>query len=460
MRSGPVKFKPRHYQGEDLQRIWKFNGKALLAWEQGLGKTPESLWWISKIPRRRPVLIVTPSSVKYQWQQEARNMFGIRARVLEGQGPKSKIKLTDEILILNYDILYHWLKTLRKNPPRVLILDEAQYVSNPRARRSRAAKAISFKAESILALSGTPMSNQPIQLWSILNIVRPDLFPDQHAFAWRYCNPKHTYWGWKFNGATNKKELRRILVKHVMIRRLKKDVAPELPDKIHKVIPLKMGPKAALEYAKATDHFLAWLREKSPAKANRARRAEAMVKVGYLLRLCAALKLPQTVRLIQEFKEQNPGKKIVGLTGHTFVIKRLAAEFPDCVVVNGSVTGRNRTDAVRRFRESKRINDFWGNWRAAGIGLNLQVSQNFLALDPPDTPGVFLQGIDRVHRIGQLGQVIIQYPMLIGTIEELKWRKIQDRSKTLSEIIDGTAEDSAIQESIFDEILQELYEKQ
>lgn len=456
-----MNFDPRPYQTVDLRRIYDFRGRALLAWEQGLGKTPESLWWMTKIPKRRPVLIVAPSSVKYHWQHEALAIFGIRARVLEGRGPKNplaKIRLADEVIVLNYDILHYWLKVLRRNPPKVLILDECQYVSNPAARRTKAAKAISYEAESILGLSGTPMTNRPVQLWSILNIIRPDLFPNFDEFAWRYCEPKHTYWGWKFDGAVRKKELWTILTKNVMIRRLKKDVAPELPDKIHKTIPMRMGKAANAEYVRATEHFITWLKERSPARANRARRAESMVKFGYLLRLCSELKMKDTLQFLREFKEIHPGKKIVGLTSHTFVINRLKEEFPNSVIVDGRVTGRVRTDSVRRFRESKKVNDFWGNWQAAGIGLNLQVAHNFMAFDPPRSPGVFLQGIDRVHRIGQDSQVIIHYPMLVGTVEEKYWRKIQDRAKVLSEIIDGKATaDELPGGSIFDEMMKELY---
>lgn len=452
-------FVPRPYQKKDLRRIYDFHGRALLAWEQGLGKTPESGWWLSKIPAHRPALIVAPSSVKYAWQHELWDFFRLRARVLEGQGPRdSGMVLKDDIVVVNYDILYHWLPVLEKRPPKVFIMDECQYVSNAAARRTKASKYISQWASSVIGLSGTPMTNRPVQLWSILNIIRPDLFPDFWGFAHEYCEPKMGFWGWEFKGATNRKGLWEILTKNVMIRRLKKEVAPELPDKIHKTLPMMMGQKAKQEYVKASESFLLWLREKSPARANRARKAEAMVKVGYLLRLCARLKLPQTIKFIQEFKESNPGKKIVGLTSCRFVIDRLLEEFPDCVVVDGRVTGKIRTDSVRKFRESKRINDFWGNWRAAGIGLNLQVSQDLFALDPPSTPGVFLQGIDRVHRIGQAGQVIIQYPYLAGTVEEKWWKKIKTRAGILSEIMDGKASSSALSGNIFDQLLSELYE--
>lgn len=456
-------FKPRQFQEDGVLGIWKFRGKTLLADDQGLGKTIEALMWVSRIPARRPVVIVTPSSVKYHWQMEARQKFGLQSRVLEGQGPRQKAVWThqDRILILNYDILWFWLKALMANPPRVVIFDECHYISNRLARRTRAAKALAKHADSVLGLSGTPMTNKPVQLWAVLNIIRPDLFPDFDQFAWRYCKPRHTYWGWRFDGAENKDELHKILTKHVMIRRLKEDVAPELPKKIHKMIPVHLGPAAFKEYHKAKDNFLMWLREKSAAKAARAKRAESMVKVGYLLRLCAHLRLPQTLNFVKEFHENNPGEKIVGLTGHTFMIDRLRETFPkSSVVIDGRVTGVLRTEAVRSFTHIRKITDLWGNWRAASVGLNLQRASNMVSLDPPWTPGDLLQGQDRVHRIGQTKTVVIWYLYAMGTVEEEWMRILRERTGVLKAVLDGKMDMSQAHADLFGKLIDNIAKKE
>lgn len=445
----------RPFQKEGVLAIYHFNGCVILADEQGLGKTIQSLSWITKIPKRRPVVIVTPSSVKYAWQAEADLHFKMRTVVLEGNGPKRKdMILRDDVIILNYDILKAWLPVLQRRQPEVVIFDECHYVKNPRAARTRAAKKLAENASSRLALSGTPMTNKPIELWSILNIVRPDLFPNFFGYARRYCKPILTHWGWQFPGAIRKKELFQILKKECMIRRLKKDVAPELPDKIHQVIPFRMDPKAAKEYHRASEDFITWLTEKSPAKANRAKRSASLAKVGYLFRLCAELKLPMLLELLKDFREENPDTKIVGLTMHTFVIDRLRRVFPKASIVNGQVTGWKRREAVRRFTSRKDVNELWGNWKAAGAGLNLQVSSNFFSLDLPWTPGDLLQGQDRVHRIGQTKKVIIRYPILLGTIEE-KWMKIlRERTQVLKAILDGKG--ALDDEDLFDTLLKEM----
>jgi hypothetical protein len=334
-----------------------------------------------------------------------------------------------------------------------VLVSNCHYVKNHRARRSKAAKLVSAYADSVVGLSGTPMTNRPVELWSILNIILPEVFPDFHEYVWKFCKPRHTPWGWRFDGAEHKQELFSILREKVMIRRLKKHVAPELPDKIHKVIPFRLSPKKATEYFKAKEDFLAWLRERSPAKAHRAKRAAALVKVGYLLRLCCELKMNQTIEFIKEFATSNPGEQVVGMTGHTFVIDRLRKEFPNCIVVNGQVTGKERTEAVKRF-VSKKVPFFWGNWKAAGTGLNLQVAHNLFVLDPPKTPGDLLQGQDRVHRIGQAEIVTIWYLILMGTVEE-DWTDIlRKRTAILKEILDGKTHVGG--EDIFGKLLDKL----
>jgi SWI/SNF-related matrix-associated actin-dependent regulator 1 of chromatin subfamily A len=448
----------RPFQKEDLRKIYDFRGKVLLASEMGTGKTIEGLAWIHRTPSHRPVLIVCPSSVKYAWQAEAQLHFKMRARILSGQGPKRKLeRLTDPVIVANYDILPYWLPVLLRSKIKTIIFDEAHYVANPRALRSRAVKKISKKCSTRIGMSGTPMTNEPIQLWSILNIIRPDLFPIYSEFGRKFCYRRWTPWGMKYSKAKNKKKLFKILKREVMIRRLKKDVAPELPDKIHQVIPYRMSSRASAEYFKASEKFIEWLREKSKSKARKAERNKALVKVGYLFRLVADLKIDWMIELIRDFADDNPGEKVVGLSMHTKVIDRLMEEFPESSVkIDGSVTGDKRQAAVRKFNSNKNTRFLWGNWKAAGAGLNLQVASTFFALDLPWTPGDLLQGIDRIHRIGQKKKCLIKYPILKGTVEE-KWLGIlREKTETLRAILDGKSESN---EDSFGELLKAMTKK-
>ena len=111
------------FQKEGVLGIYKFRGRALLADEQGLGKTLQALEWVRRTSKRRPAVIVTPSSVKYSWQAEALLHFNMRTTVLEGRGKGGRGLSGEDIIILNYDILPDWLKRLRRIQPQVVIFD-------------------------------------------------------------------------------------------------------------------------------------------------------------------------------------------------------------------------------------------------------------------------------------------------------------------------------------------------
>jgi SWI/SNF-related matrix-associated actin-dependent regulator 1 of chromatin subfamily A len=445
--------KPRPFQREGVLQIYRWDGRALLADEMGLGKTIQCLYWIKCTPRHRPVLIVCPNSVKYNWQVEAHG-FGLEAHVIEGTCPKRfRGKLQGDIIIINYDILRSWLGVLARRPPVTLVLDECHYLKNVDAMRTKAAHYLSVAASSVIGTSGTPMTSKPIELWPVLAMIRPDLFPNRTKFAWRYCDPRKTRWGYKFDGARRKKELHRILRAHVMIRRLKKDVAKDLPDKTHKMVPFLA--KSYAEYNRANTDLLKWLQEISPSRALRAKKAQSLAKVGYLLRICADMKKRYVLEWIHEWSETHPGKKLVGLTMHSKVIEYLKESFPgESVTIDGTVTGKKRHNAVFAFQNDPRIRYMWGNWRAAGVGITAHAAHNFVAIDLPWTAGNLEQGLDRVHRIGQKEKVIIYYLLMLNTIEERLMQALQKKSGILRAILDGkrAAKDFDVLELLLKEI--------
>lgn len=440
------------FQREGVRQIYTFGGRALLCDEMGLGKTIQALDWIRRIPKRRPVIIVVPASVKFAWQHEAMIHFGIRIDVIEGRMPARTKRLPGEIVVLNYELLQSWLPVLRAADPAVVIFDEAHYLKNTAAQRTKSAARLVQSAESVLALSGTPLTNRPIELWPVMRLVRPDIFPSRELYAWRYCKPRWTFWGWQYDGATHLDELHRILKENCMIRRLKKDVLKELPAKTRQVVPFRL--KSMVEYNKAQHTFLEWLREISPAKAQRASKSQALTKVGYLLRLVARLKLDWTEQWLKEFFEAHPGEKLVALTMHTFVIDHLKERFPKSVIIDGRITGRIRHESVRKFQNNSQVPLLLGNWKAAGVGITLHAAHNVVALDLPWTPGDLLQGEDRVHRIGQKKGVIVHYLTALNTIEEKLVKILRKKASILDAVLDGRADSTDF--NLFDALLENM----
>lgn len=443
----------RPFQKEGVRNIYEFRGRALLADDMGLGKTLQALYWILKTPNHRPAIIVTPASVKYNWQAEAHMHLNLSTHVLEGNRPKRITTLPGDIIVLNYDILKSWLPALLKAKPKTLIIDEAHFAKNPDAKRTKAVLKLAAKASSVVAISGTPLTNRPIELWPILKAVDPTLFPSREDFAWRFCKPRWTPWGWKYDGACNLSKLNRILQNNCMIRRLKKDVLKELPEKNRAVVSFKL--KSYQEYDKAQEDFIGWLRGINQARANKAARSQALTKVGYLIRLSAKLKLEWTAQWIADFFESHPGEKLVCFTMHTFVIDYLRERFRQrALVINGAVTGKRRQETVFQFQNNRRYDLMLGNWRAAGVGITLTAACHAVALDLPWTPGDLLQGEDRIHRIGQKRAVTVHYLTALGTIEEKQIKILRKKSKVLDAILNGERAEGDL--DIFDELIAEL----
>lgn len=441
------------FQKEGVRAIRALNFRALLADEQGLGKTIQALFVLFKRPDLRPAFIIAPASLKYNWQAEAKLHFNQHIEVLEGRKASAKRIDPEGIYVLNYEIAFAWREVIRYRQAKAVIFDEAHKIKNPETQQSRAVLHISKTVKMALALSGTPMTNRPIELWPTLNVVRPDLFPSREKFAWRYCKPVYTRWGWQYTGATRMKELNTILKENLMIRRLKEDVLPELPAKQRRVIPFRLS--SYKEYNRAQNQFLEWLKNIDPVKAKRAKKSQGLTKVGYLLRLVSELKRQWVVSWIRDFLEDGDSK-LVTFTCHTAVVDTLLKEFKNEVVyIDGRVTRpQERQKAVRLFQTNPTKRLFVGNVHAAGTGLTLTASSHVAFLDLPHTPGDLAQAEDRVHRIGQKNKVTIHYLITLDTMEEKLCSIIQSKSKVLSAIMDSG--ESAQDIDIYSELITSL----
>jgi len=431
--------KPFPFQLETVKQIESsYNGRCLVALDMGLGKTLISLGFLRRNKNSFPAIIICPASVKYHWEREALEVLKIRPSILEGETPSPADDLfkRNKIVVINYDILHHWLPTLKKLKAQTVIIDESQKIANPKTKRTKAIKILCNGTPYILALSGTPLLNRPIELFPTLNILRPDSFNSRFSFAMKYCNPKRTPWGWDFNGASNLASLRGVLCKTCMIRKRKSEVMQELPDKIRKVIPISLSSYE--EYRKAQEDFSNWLRRQDAAKAEKAGQAEALVKMGYLLRLVARLKLPYTVKWINEFL-QDTDEKLVVFAVHRKMIAALERRCKSkSVVIDGSVIGRKRSYRVDQFQRDKSTRLLIGNIKAAGIGITLTAASVSAFAELSWVPGEHTQAEDRLHRISQKDTVWANYLIARNTIEEKLCRVIQRKQEIVSTTLDGS----------------------
>lgn len=440
------------FQMRGVQKIEDFGGRGLLADEMGLGKSVQSLVWAWMfLPEDSPIVVVCPATIKEHWKREAAKHVGMRAEILYGRTPPKGYQFrmrSNTIYIVNYEILGSdkgsqntWCKFLRKLKPKLVIIDECHYISNPRAQRTKHVRGLVKGVPHVIAISGTPLTNRPAELWSILNIVRPDLFPNFIKFANRYCKPEYTPWGVQYRGATRLPELHKLLKKTCMIRRLKADVLKDLPPKTRIVVPITLSNRK--EYEEAERDFAKWLRKTHPKKASKARKAERLVKYGYLTRLAAELKKKDIIEWIDNFLQESDQKLIV-FGVHKKMVRGLQELYrKKSVRIDGSVPQKERMGIVDEFIGKKQIRMLFGNIKAAGTGWSAKGVSNGLFTEFGWRPGDITQAEDRTHGIGRGTKGIRStwyYLVAKGTIEEDLVKLLQKKQRIISATLDGSKE--------------------
>jgi len=444
------------YQKKGVRWISHFKGRALLADEMGLGKTLQALWWVKENPEiALPALVVCPAHLKWVWEKEASTKAGMLSRVLNGMtAKKENIKIDLPITIINYKILNAWGKKLRTGGFKTLIIDECHYAKNRSAQRTQMLLALATRFKHIIAISGTPMLNCPAELWPMIHLLYPEVFNDFLAYAARYCKPELKNGKWIYKGAEHLEELHTRLNRHMLIRRRKKDVLKELPDKIRTVVPISVK---LTEYKKVRDNFLRWLHENKPSKVHRVKKALVLNKMGYLKRKAMDLKMEAVKKWIDSFLEETD-EKLVVFGVHKKVVRGLHDLYPrNSVVLDGSTSPLNKQKAVNSFQHQKKIRLFFGNVIAAGTGITLTASSNVLFAELDWVPANHTQAEDRIHRIGQKNAAQITYIVAKGTIEEMLCELIQKKQNVIADTMDGKNVKNDF--NLYDALIHSLEEK-
>lgn len=441
----------RPFQKEAVSYIESRDGRALIADEPGLGKSLESISWIQYHGEDIfSTIIVCPANLKLNWLKEFKKFtdFWNQVEVLYGITP---YKPSNPILIINYDILHHWVNMLLNTiKPTLIIADELHKAKNRKRKRTKALGKLAKYTKYFIGLTGTPIDNRPVEIFQPLQMIKPTLFPNFWSFAQRYCNPTNNGWGWDFRGATNTLELHQILVRECMIRRKKEDVLKELPSKSRTFIPMEIDNRE--EYNKARDDLIKYLQEIDPEKAKRAKRAETLAQIATLRRLVVRGKMKQAIDWIEDFIEN---EKLVVFTYHQETAKQLMDHFENqAVKLVGGMTDKQREKAKNSFQNDENIRLFVGQIAAAGEGIDLFAASNVAFVEHPWTPGGLKQGEDRVHRIGQTLPVTCWNLVGSNTIDEEIAQSLEAKMQTMSEVIDG---EGISEGSMFDEIINKLY---
>jgi superfamily II DNA or RNA helicase len=415
----------------------------VLADDMGLGKTVQALAWLlwlrardeSKKPAASPwqVLIVCPKSVMDNWQREtARFTPSLRATVFGGS--KSELPAT-EIVICNYAQLRLAQQKLNGIDWAAVVLDEGQNIKNPRAQAAHVARGL--RTAHRLVLTGTPIENRALDLWSLFAFAQPGWLGTETAFKRSYDE--------KAGPAGRLRLARR--VRHFLLRRTKSQVATDLPERVEEDLSVALEGEQRRLYEAELKRARQLLRGVENEADFRLQRFNILASLLRLRQICchpvlldpaygglASAKLEALMETLEPLIAE--GHKVLVFSQFVQMLEVIAERCVEAGIAHQTLTGRteDRGSLVDRFQSADGPPVFLLSLRAAGTGLNLTAASYVVLFDPWWNPAVEAQAIDRTHRIGQVSRVVAYRLLAKDTIEE-KIRRMQQEKAELARAI-------------------------
>ncbi len=422
---------------------------AVLADDMGLGKTVQTLALLEASRGQGPALVVAPTSVLRNWQQEAERFTPqLRLGLLHGSKRSSQLQRLAsgelDLLITSYAILRRDIESLREVEFRTVVLDEAQAIKNPDSQTAGAAR--SLQAQHRIALTGTPLENRLGELWSLMEFLNPGFFGSLKRFEQRLAGPAAS-------GNQVAVTAIRKRIQPFMLRRLKEDVAPDLPPRTETVVYCPMSDEQQQRYEairKAAVEGLAQPAEPTTAAGRMKNRRMQVLAALTRLRQASchpALlpegspaadsgKLDRLLQLLARLVEA--GHRALVFSQWTSLLDLVEARLEEAALqwlrLDGST--RKRAEVVERFQRADGPPIFLISLKAGGTGLNLTAADHVFHLDPWWNPAVERQATDRAHRIGQTQPVFSWKLVSEGTVEE-RILGLQQRKQQLADAVLG-----------------------
>jgi superfamily II DNA or RNA helicase len=420
----------------------------ILADDMGLGKTLQTLTWLAWLKERhtknpRPSLVICPASVLHNWRREAEKFTPeMKVLVLESGAARHNLRKSipeHDIIVTNYALLRRDLEEFHKFAFRAVILDEAQFIKNPGAQVTQSVKQL--KCEHKLALTGTPLENRLLDLWSIVDFIQPSYLGNQEQFLETY-EPRGE------NAESEQRIARRRLsakLRPLLLRRLKKHVAKDLPERIEERRDCPLGEEQRklylAELRRSRDQVMKAVETQGLNKS----KMHVLAALTRLRQICchpslvgsdtASGKTETLFELLDTLVAD--GQKVLVFSQFVQMLQILERE---CVAKNirtHTLTGqtKDRQSVVSDFQKETGACVFLLSLRAAGTGLNLTNASYVVLYDPWWNPAVEAQAIDRSHRIGQT-QTVNAYRLIApGTVEEKIWELQQTKAKTIADVL-------------------------
>lgn len=423
--------------------------RTYLAHQPGLGKSAQSI--VAANTRGGQTLIIAPSFLKITWAREITKWsfkdFPSIAVVPE-TGRQLKMNwLADYIILSDSMLAKMWvIEALYKINFKSIFIDEAHRFKNPMAIRSVAlfggkiqsrkrvvkSPGLIYNAETVCALSGTPMLAKPIELWSILYAMAPETidFMSYHSFGFRYGDAFQDDRGrWIFTGSANEAELNKRIMGTFMQRIRKEDVLKDLPSKVREVVVMDTDPRKpdVVQFDEQLSNRLEASGFEAPSDLGGyaiVRHENGLAKVQWV------------AKMVAEYLFNNPDESIILFAHHRDVVAQLADRlkwyWPE--VVQGGITNERRTKIQDAFQSGK-CRLIIGNIDAMNLGLTLTKASRVIFCEYAWTPALNEQAEDRAHRIGQKDSVFVQYVVLPNSMDEKMLTNILKKQESIERVI-------------------------
>ena len=434
---------------------YEFGG--ILADEMGLGKTVQTIAFLLSEKNKKSI-IVTPTSLIYNWRSEFEKFAPtMKIKIVHGnkedrEFSKDEIKDID-VLITTYGTLRNDYNLYEDITFDFCIIDEGQNIKNPLSQSSEVVKEL--KAKVKFALTGTPIENNLIELWSLFDYILPGYLYSKRKFQE------------KFIKADKGSEELKKLIKPFILRRLKNDVMSELPDKIEKRFLIEMTEEQKKVYKAYVDDVKVKMKEKDFT-------TDKITIFSYLTKLRQLTldpsiliegytggsgKIDVTVELVEKFiKEKH---KILLFSQFTSVLdsikKVLEAEGIEYFYLDGATKASERVQLVNEFNASDKVKIFLISLKAGGTGLNLTSADVVIHFDPWWNPAIEDQATDRAHRFGQKNVVEVIKLIAKGSIEEKIIKLQESKKEIINEIMSGNYTNGGFLSSLSADEIKELF---
>ncbi len=463
----------RHYQEAGLAWLWflhRHRLSGILADDMGLGKTLQALALLLKVHNEEkgaPTLVVAPTSVLANWKREAERFTpDLSVALWHGQDRRERGEsfAAVDIVLTSYALVRRDLEELSKTRWKYVVLDEAQNIKNAGSATAQACKAL--PSEHRLALTGTPLENRLGELWSIFDFLMPGFLGSEEDFSERYEQPI------AIGADAGVRERLRRRIHPFILRRLKTEVAKDLPPKTEVVAWCEMDAGQAALYREVLEQSRSKVHESIDKVGFARARISILAALMRLRQVCCdprLLKLPPGTQLPPSAKLERffglvddlvaEGHRALVFSQFTEMLDLLKAEADARGLTYQALDGRTRDRMARvdAFNAPDGPPLFFISLKAGGTGLNLTAADYVLHFDPWWNPAVEDQATDRTHRIGQTRAVISYKLITQGTVEE-KILQLQRRKRELATgILEGTqAGLRALSQADIEELFQEV----